>query len=311
MNNAIAFYTNKKVVFLLATLCCLLWGSSYPAIKNGYALFHIADGDIPGKLLFAGYRFAIAGILLLLLAKIRGCSLTQLMPGQPKQLVILGLSQTALQYTLFYIGLAHTTGVNGSIMNATQTFFSVLLAHYLYNNDKLSFNKSVGCLVGFIGVAIVNINGLGDFTFTLMGDGFIVMSAFLISAASIYGKRISAAMDATMMTGYQLTIGGVVMIAAGYLLGGNIRVESSTACMVLLYLVLISSVSFAVWSQLLKYNKVGVLAPFNFLIPVAGVLLSALFLGEKMLEWRYAIALVLVCAGIGMVNRQAWKPSPR
>lgn len=103
--------------------------------------------------------------------------------------------------------------------------------------------------MGFIGVAIVNINGLGDFTFTLMGDGFIVISAFLISAASIYGKRLSAAMDVTMMTGYQLTIGGV--------------------------------------------------------------LLSALFLGEKLLEWRYAIALVLVCAGIGMVNRQAWKPSPR
>lgn len=128
LNNVVAFYTNKKVVFLLATLCCLLWGSSYPAIKNGYALFHIADGDIPGKLLFAGYRFAIAGMVLLLLAKVRGNSLTQLKPDQPKQLVILGLSQTVVQYTLFYIGLAHTTGVNGSIMNATQTFFSVLLA---------------------------------------------------------------------------------------------------------------------------------------------------------------------------------------
>lgn len=66
------------------------------------------------------------------------------------------------------------------------------------------------------------------------------------------------------MTGYQLTIGGVVMIVAGYLLGGNIRVENGTACMVLLYLVLISSVSFAVWSQLLKYNKVGGCSAIQF-----------------------------------------------
>lgn len=83
--------------------------------------------------------------------------------------------------------------------NCLQNFFSALPAHYLYNNDKLSINKSIECLVGFIGVAIVNIKGLGDFIFTLMGYGFIVISAFLISAATLYGKRISAAMDATMM----------------------------------------------------------------------------------------------------------------
>ncbi|WP_052012481.1 hypothetical protein [Pectobacterium betavasculorum] len=69
-----AFFQIKKW-FFIATLCCLLWGSAYPAIKNGYALFHIADNDIPGKFVFAGYRLAFAGFLLLVLAALSGRSI--------------------------------------------------------------------------------------------------------------------------------------------------------------------------------------------------------------------------------------------
>ena len=92
MNSAL-FFTRRKVVFGVASLCCLFWGSAYPAIKNGYALFNIAADDIPSKLVFAGYRFLFAGLL--------------------------------------------------------------------------------------------------SFDFTLLGEGFIVMAAFVLSAASIYGKKVS------------------------------------------------------------------------------------------------------------------------
>ena len=58
-------FSNRKLVFLLATLCCMLWGSAYPSIKAGYALFAIAADDLPSKLLFAGYRFLAAQIVAL------------------------------------------------------------------------------------------------------------------------------------------------------------------------------------------------------------------------------------------------------
>ena len=45
------------------------------------------------------------------------------------------------------------------------------------------------------------------------------------------------------------------------------------------------------------------IAPFNFLIPVSGAVLSAIFLGENIFEWKYALALVLVCSGIWWVNK--------
>ncbi|MGL9721677.1 EamA family transporter, partial [Symbiopectobacterium sp.] len=114
MKNTTAFFTNEKIVFALATLCCLLWGSAYPAIKNGYALFLIAEGDIASKLVFAGYRFVLAGGLLLLLALASGKAIARFKPGQLRQLAVLGITQTTLQYIFFYIGLAYTTGVKGS-----------------------------------------------------------------------------------------------------------------------------------------------------------------------------------------------------
>ncbi len=176
-------FARRNVAYACATLCCLLWGSSYPAIKSGYELFHIATDDIPSKVVFAGYRFLFAGALLLLFALAQRKPIGRLTTAQFGQLTILGLTQTTLQYTFFYIGLAFTTGVNGSIMNATGTFFSVLLAHFIYQNDKLSFNKALGCILGFVGVMLVNFHsGLSDFSFVWHGDGFIIRrrSSFLL-----------------------------------------------------------------------------------------------------------------------------------
>lgn len=305
MPDSSSVFARRNVAFFCATLCCLLWGSSYPAIKSGYELFHIATDDIPSKIVFAGYRFLFAGILLLLFALAQGKPIARLDRRQYGQLAILGVTQTSIQYVFFYIGLAYTTGVKGSIMNATSTFFSVLLAHFIYQNDKLSFNKSLGCILGFVGVMLVNFNhSLMDFSFVWKGDGFVVLAAFILSAAMLYGKRISQTMDPTVMTGWQLAIGGLVLVVTGYLSGGTLEVHSVNAAAVLGYLVLLSSVAFALWSAVLKVNRVSMIAPFNFVIPVAGTALSAIFLGENIFEWKYAIALVLVCSGIWWVNKR-------
>ena len=60
------FLQKKPVVAILACFCCLLWGSAFPSIKIGYQLFHIDSADTGSQLLFAGYRFTLAGILVIL-----------------------------------------------------------------------------------------------------------------------------------------------------------------------------------------------------------------------------------------------------
>lgn len=292
------------MVFGVASLCCLLWGSAYPAIKNGYALFNIAADDIPSKLVFAGYRFLFAGLVLLVIAAI-GRKTLRLDLRTMGQVSLLGLSQTSLQYVFFYTGLAYATGVKSSVMNATGTFFSVLLAHYIYKNDRLSFNKALGCIVGFLGVMVVNFSaGLLSFDFTLLGEGFIVMAAFVLSAASIYGKKVSQQVDSVVLTGYQLAIGGLALLLIGFAAGGTLTGFTVKSTALLMYLVVLSSAAFSLWTVLLKYNRVSMVAVFNFMIPVFGTLLSALFLDERILEWKNGVALLLVCGGIWLVAKE-------
>lgn len=307
--NSSSLFTHRKIVFLLASLCCLLWGSAYPAVKSGYALFSIAADDIPSKLVFAGYRFFFAGLVLLLVAAAgkRPLALNRRTLGQ---VTLLGLTQTSLQYVFFYVGLAHATGVKSSIMNATGTFFSVLLAHLIYKNDRLSFNKALGCIVGFVGVMVVNFSeGLLSFDFTLLGEGFIVIAAFVLSAASIYGKKVSQHVDSVVLTGWQLAIGGLALLLIGFATGGTLSGFSFESAALMVYLVMLSSAAFSLWTLLLKYNRVSMVTVFNFMIPVFGTLLSALFLDERFLEWKNGLALLLVCWGIWLVTREE-KPVP-
>ncbi len=299
-----SLYQTRSGVFVLATLCCALWGSAFPAVKSGYALLHIAREDIASQLVFAGWRFALAGLILLFVAAALKKPVLRLERRQTAQVALLGLTQTAIQYVFFYIGLAHATGVKSSIMNSTSVFFSVVLAHYLYADDRLNGRKALGCLIGFLGVVVVNLGGSGlEFDFSLRGEGFIVIAAFVLAAASIYGKRVSRQFDPMIMTGWQLFIGGAALTGAGWAAGGHLEALNAASGALLLYLALLSSIAFAVWSVLLKHHPVGLIAAFNFLIPVFGVTLSAAFLGESMFKWSYLIALILVCGGIWLVTR--------
>ncbi|WP_409267248.1 DMT family transporter [Massilia sp. BHUDP2] len=308
------FFARPLVVVALATLCCLLWGSSYPAIKTGYALLGITQQDIPSKLVYAGYRFLLAGIGVALAAWLLQKKFPVPPRGQLRQVFLLGIAQTSLQYVFFYIGLAYTTGVRASILNATTTFFSVLLAHFLYKDDRLSARKAVGCALGLAGVLAVNADAslLGS-GLSLQGEGFIVLAAFVLSAASIYGKRVSQRMDAMTMTAWQLAIGGLVLLAAGYATGGSLGRLDLASSLLLLYLAALSAVAFTLWSLLLKHNPVGLVSMFAFLVPLFGAALSGIWLDEDVLTWTNLAALVLVCGGVLLVTRGAptGRPAPR
>lgn len=298
-------FTDKKFIVIFATLCALLWGSAYPAVKSGYVLFHIAAEDTASKLVFAGYRFVLAGLLVLLIAIFSKKNILAATRKNIGQIVLLGLTQTTLEYIFFYIGLSNTTGVKGSIMNGTGTFFSVILAHYIYKNDKLSLNKILGCTIGFAGVMLVNFSSdLLNFSFRITGEGFVILSAFVLSASSIYGKKITQTMDSVVVTGYQLLIGGLVLALIGYMSHGSVSSFNLKSTSLLIYLALLSSTAFSLWTALLKYNKVGMISVYNFLIPIFGSILSAIFLGENILHLKNLAALVLVCLGIILVNKE-------
>lgn len=299
------FFTSKKIIVIFAMISCFLWGTAYPAIKIGYEIFNITENDIPSKIVFAGYRYFLAGIMVLVLSVILRKKIFKLNKKQIMQLILLGVTQTTLQYTFFYIGLAYTTGVNAAILNGTGTFFSIIIAHFLYKNDRISLNKTLGCIIGFCGVILVNFNGsfLGS-SFNLKGDILIILATFVASASAIYGKTLSQKQDTFIITGYQLFIGGIILIIMGVSFGGYLSGFNVEATTLLIYMAALSATAFLLWTLLLKYNKVGKIAVFNFLIPVFGTILSSVFLNENIFNIKTLIALILVCIGIFLVNKQ-------
>ena len=149
------------VICLLAAFCCLLWGSAFPAVKIGYGLLSISSADSAEQLIFAGLRFFFAGVVTVLF---HSASLRRLrLPARSSlwKSTKLGLIQTLVQYALFYIGMAHTSGVKGSVLMAVHVFFAILISAKLFHYERLNAPKLLGCLCGFGGVLLINLSSGG------------------------------------------------------------------------------------------------------------------------------------------------------
>ena len=214
-----------------------------------------------------------------------------------------GLLQTTVQYVCFYIGLAYTTGAKGSVINGSNAFFSIIAAHFLLKDEKLTWKKIAGCLIGFAGVVVINLSpgGMGD-GFRLAGEGLILVCACAYGISSVTLKMIEDRESPMTITAFQLLMGGAVLILIGLAAGGRIGRITPAGLALLLYMALLSTVSFILWAELLKYNPVGKVAIFGFSIPVFGVVLSAIFLEEQVFRFQNLMALLLVSLGIFLVN---------
>lgn len=305
MNQKKNFITTALGIGLLACLCCLLWGSATPAIKIGYEWFGIGAGDIASRILFAGVRFILAGILTAIFGSLIAGK--PLFPQKSSWGMIckLGLVQTVFQYIFFYMGLAYTTGVKSAIINGSQTFITIVLACLVFRYEKLTMQKFLGCLIGFAGVIVINFDPSGlTGGFTFRGEGAILIAAIAYALSSALVKNYSQKENPVVLSGYQFIFGGIIMTIVGALMGGKLTGWSFRSIILLLYLALISSVAYSVWGILLKHNPVGKVAIYSFTNPIFSVLLSFVFLHEtSSFGIELVVALGLVCCGIWLVNR--------
>ncbi len=302
--------THRKnaLIFLGAFVCCFLWGSAFPGIKIGYSLWGISGDDTWQIIRFAGIRFFLAGALVIAFASLMRRRLLLPEKNELGKIAFLSLFQTIGQYILFYLGLAHTTGVNSAVVDSLTSFFAIIVASLFMKMERLTPRKIAGCVLGFAGVLLINLSAEG-FSFRPLGDGMVALSALCYGISSSLIKKYSANHDTVLFSGYQFMMGGVAMTIVGQA-GTALSGEPSAAVTaplgaagILLYLALVSSVAYTLWGILLKTSDVSKISIFGFMNPVIGVILSALLLGEAgELGLKHAGALLLICAGIVAVN---------
>lgn len=306
MENKSSALTRPLILGLLASLCCLLWGSAIPFINIGYRLFGIGEGETATQILFAGCRFFLAGLLTVAIAS--GQQRRFVTPGRGgwSRAVKLSLLQTIAQYVFFYIGVAHTTSVKGSIILGLNAFVAILIACYLFRSERMNAKKWVGGLLGVAGVVLVSLDGSGlDASVSLTGEGFLMISMVASACSAGLIKRYGQDSDPVALSGWQFIIGGAVMAVCGVLAGGRLHPQRMAAGAVLLYLAALSATAYSLWSVLLKVNPVSRVAVYSFLQPVFGVLLSLVLVdsGADVPIARYGFSLALVCLSIVVVGR--------
>lgn len=301
------FFTRRTIIVGFTLICCLLWGSAFPCIKIGYKMFEISSDSTSSQILFAGMRFLLAGIMAALAGSIAEKRLLVPKKDDIPRVCLLSLFQTILQYTFFYIGLSHTTGMKSSIITASNVFLSIIVSSLIFRTEKLTIRKLIGCGVGFAGVILINFTGGSDMSLSFMGEGMVFLSALSYAFSASITKRFSRTSDPVMLSSWQFIAGGIIMTATGIISGGHIGNAGVSGTAMLIYLSFISAAAFSLWSLLLKYNPVSSVSVFGFMNPVFGVILSALLLSEKAPAGiiRTVIALLLVVTGIITVNKRS------
>ncbi|MFS1516331.1 DMT family transporter [Bacillus sp. SCS-151] len=296
------FFSHKLGMIAAAAAATFLWGSAFPFIKLSYEELNIQPNEIGEQILFAGYRFILASLMIMVFYVFIKRNIF-LKKSTIKPLVHIGLYQTFFQYVLFYIGLSYSTGIQGSIIAGTTSLFQMIFAHFMYNDDSLNRKKVVGVLVGFTGVILVNITR-GSFSFSFGLGEFLLLLAMVSGAfGNLKARNGSFSMDVGYLTAYQMLFGSFGLLGVGMIMAGIFPFEFTVKSLfLLLYLAFLSAAGFVLWNNVMKYNQVGKVSMFLFLVPVFGVILSSILLQES-IHFFVVFGLLFVTSGIIIVNR--------
>lgn len=289
-------------VVVFALTAAMAWGWAYPLIKLGFAEWGISSDMTGSKMLFAGIRFALSGLIILAIAATTHRDFKVKRPKGTGYIVLFSLLNTTLHYACFYIGLSYSEGSRAAIINSLGVFILVLLACVFFKSDRLTPRKIIGCIVGFTGILILNIGGGKSGSFTWLGDGMIILNALCSAFAGLMTRGLGSRVDVFVGTGYSLALGGILLVIPGLIIGGTLPQITLYGIVILALLIGISTIGFTLYNKLLSCNPVGKVAIFNSLIPIVGAVTSCLCLHEPFYG-KYIIAALLATGGIYIINR--------
>ncbi len=188
-----------------------------------------------------------------------------------------------VQIALLNYGFGGTTAANGAVLIASNPIFGVLFAHFLVPGDRVSVGRAVGVVVSFAGVGLVITRGAG-LAEAGYGDWIVLASACLLGLRLAVAGRLLKRVNDVRLTFWQMVV-SLPLFLAGALGWEEIRWENIGAAPVagILYQgIVVAGLAFTVNFYLMRRFSPSVMISFNFVSPVAGVLLGVALLGESL-----------------------------
>lgn len=272
---------------------CVLFGANSVAIKVGLGGF--------GVFTLAGIRFSVAAVTIWMWARLAGKPLA-LTSAQVVQLVPLGLI-FFVQLSLFYLGQSRTTATHGTLITNALPFVVMVLAHLFLADDRFSAKRLAGLLLGFSGVLILFVDTARLSGASWQGDLLVLGAVLAWGSNAIYSKRIIASFHTAQFTVFPMILASPLFLICGYLFDPVMIVHiDGPVVSALIYQTFVSaSFGMVAWNALIKRYGATTLHSFVFIMPLSGVTLGILLLGEPV-TGNLIGAIVLVTVGLIVVN---------
>ncbi len=272
---------------LLAVLTVSIWGSNFVALK-------LALHDLP-PLLLVTLRFIFVAIPAVFFLK---------RPPVPVgQLLVYGFSMFAFQFSFMFLGMK--LGVSAglaSLILQFQVFVTLSLA-VVFLKEKVTFPQIAGALVAAVGFVVVGMHTGGDVT--LIGFACLLLAAISWGIGNLTSKRLGKVNPLALVVWGSLPVSAAMAVASLVFEGPTLIMQSLThvsltAILCTAYTVYFSTlVAYSLWSWLLARHPATTITPFALLVPISGMLSSALFLGEPLPGWKL-VAAALVISGLSL-----------
>ncbi len=284
------------VPILVFCSLCLIWGSTWLAIKVGLEYF--------SPFLFAGVRFLIGGTVLVVPLLILG----KHYPRDRRTWLFmcgLGVFQIIIPYALVFWGEQYISSGLAAILFATVPFFVTIIAHYAIRSEQWSLIKFSGIVVSFIGLIIIFIKDLMLDTQSVWGGIAIVGAALSAAIANVIGKRSGSRVNPLINVSVQLSLGGIVLTVLSLVIEPHMRWSLALPAIgSMLFLSLFgSSLGFIGLYWLFTKMEVTKVSLITFITPVVAVACGALFLGEHF-TLNILGGTILILMGVYLVTLQ-------
>lgn len=279
-----------------------LWGGSF-------FFNEIAVRELPVFTVVVA-RVALAAVILLFVLRLRG----ERMPrGWPVWAAFsgMGLLNNVLPFSLIVWGQQHIASGVASILNASTPLFTVILAHLLTRDERMTGGRFAGVLVGFCGVAVmIGADALRDLGVQVLAQVLCLAGAVAYAFAGIFGRRFRAMGISPMATATgQVTASSVMLLPLVMIIDRPWTLAApgaGTIAALIGVAAFSTALAYVLYFRILATAGATNLLLVTFLIPVSAIFLGTLFLGEIMLPRHFA-GMALIGIGLAAIDGRLWR----
>ncbi len=285
----------KNKVILAYIAVCLFWGSTYLAIRIGVT-------DFP-PFTFCAIRFTIAGLIVLLYAKVKKLEFPKNKSTYINQSIIgiiLLLGGTGI------VSYAEKT-VDSSIASlliSTVPLFIALWEVLIFKRKRISKLGILGLIIGFVGVSYLILSGHKIMSFDIKGMALVLMAAIFWSIGTVFSHMIKKDGDIAVSIGIQMISGGLALFLLGFIVGEFQYVEMSLkTALAIAYLIIFGSlVGYSSYIYLLQHWPASRVGTYAYVNPVVALILGHFILGEQV-SFDIVLSMIVIISGVILVQK--------